>query len=65
VTRATGFIDGSYCFATGGPIYPNLIVRTRTPLALSLPVLATAFGSELSTMIIISTHDPCWRRRGD
>jgi hypothetical protein len=28
-------------------------------------VLATVFGSELSTMIIISTHDPCWRRRGD
>jgi hypothetical protein len=40
-------------------------VGTRTPLAHLLPVLATVFGSELSTVIIISTHDPCWRRRGD
>ena len=40
-------------------------MRTRTPLAHLLPVLAAAFGSELSTMIIISTCDPCWRRRGD
>jgi hypothetical protein len=46
-------------------MYQNLIVRTRTPLAHLLPVLATVFGSELSTVIIISTHDPCWRRRGD
>jgi hypothetical protein len=30
-------------------------LRTRTPLAQLLPVLATVFGSELSTMIIIST----------
>jgi hypothetical protein len=36
-------------------MYQNLIVRTRTPLAQLLPVLATVFGSELSTMIIIST----------
>jgi hypothetical protein len=35
-------------------MYQNLIVRTRTPLAQLLPVLATVFGSELSTMIIIS-----------
>jgi hypothetical protein len=34
-------------------------------LAQLLPLLATVFGSELSTMIIISTHDPYWRRRGD
>jgi hypothetical protein len=38
-------------------MYQNLIVRTRTPLAQLLPLLATAFGSELATMmIIISTH---------
>jgi hypothetical protein len=30
-------------------------VRTRTFLAQLLPVLATVFGNELSTMIIIST----------
>jgi hypothetical protein len=40
-------------------------LRTRTPLAQLLPVLATVFGSELLTMIIISTHDPYWRRPGD
>jgi hypothetical protein len=40
-------------------------LRTRTPLAHLLSALATVLGSELSTMIIISTHDPCWRRRGD
>jgi hypothetical protein len=34
-------------------------------LAQLLPVLATVFGSELSTMIITSTRDPYWRRRGD
>jgi hypothetical protein len=34
-------------------------------LAQLLRLLATVFGSELSTMIIISTHDPYWRRRGD
>jgi hypothetical protein len=46
-------------------MYQNLIVRTRTPLAQLLPLLATAFRSELSTMIITSPHDPYWRRRGD
>jgi len=46
-------------------VYQNLSVRTRTPLAQLLRLLATVFGSELSTMIIISTHDPYWRRRGD
>ena len=50
---------------TAAPIYQNLIVRMRTPLAQLLPVLATVFGSELSMMTIISTHDPYWRRRGD
>jgi hypothetical protein len=34
-------------------------------LAQLLPVLATVFGSELSTMIIISAHHAYWRRRGD
>jgi hypothetical protein len=36
-------------------MYQNLIVRTRISLAQLLPVLATVFGIELSTMIIIST----------
>jgi hypothetical protein len=40
-------------------------LRTGTPLAQLLPVLATVFGSELSMMIIISPHDPYWRRPGD
>jgi hypothetical protein len=35
----------------GAPIYQNLIVHTRTPLA-QLPVLAMALGSRISTMII-------------
>jgi hypothetical protein len=42
----------------------NLIVRTRIPLAQLLRLLATVIGSELSTMIIISTRDPYWRRHG-
>jgi hypothetical protein len=33
-------------------------------LAQLLPVVATVFGA-LSMMIIISPHDPYWRRRGD
>jgi hypothetical protein len=45
-------------------MYQNLIVRTRTPLAQLLPVLATVFGGEHSMMTIISTHDPYWCRRG-
>jgi hypothetical protein len=49
-------MDGGDSFLPG-VLYQNLIVRTRTPLAQLLPLLATAFGSELSTMmIIISTH---------
>jgi hypothetical protein len=36
------------------PIYQNLIVRTRTPLAQLLPVPAAALVSGLSTMIITS-----------
>jgi hypothetical protein len=56
-------IDG--VIAPSAAMYQNPIVHTHTPLAHLLPVLATAFGSKLSTMIIISTHDPCWRRRGD
>jgi hypothetical protein len=34
-------------------------------LAQLLSVLATVFGSELSTMIIIFIPDPYWGRRGD
>jgi hypothetical protein len=40
-------------------MYQNLIVRTRTPLAQLLPVLATALVSRLSTMIITFTSDRC------
>ena len=35
--------------------YSVCTVHTRTPRAQLLPVLATVFGSDLSTMIIIST----------
>jgi hypothetical protein len=38
---------------------------TRTPFAQLVPVLATVFGNEFSTMIILFTPDPYWRRRGD
>jgi hypothetical protein len=50
--RANGL---SHRFRTANSMYQNLIVRTRTSLAQLLPVLATVFGNELSTVIIIST----------
>ena len=42
--------------STGGR-GPDLIVRTRTPLAQLLPVFAAALVSRLSTMIITFTCD--------
>jgi hypothetical protein len=57
-------MDGGDSFLTG-VLYQNLIVRTRTPFAQLVPVLATVFGNEFSTMIILFTPHPYWRRRGD
>jgi hypothetical protein len=48
---------GATAPSPAAPIYQNLIVRTRTPLAQLLPVLATALVRRLSTLIITFTCD--------
>jgi hypothetical protein len=54
-TSSGGWAGSGVRADPAAPLYQKLIVHTRTPLAQLLPVLATVFGSELSTMIIIST----------